>query len=306
VIQDRGYVRLEDKRFFAEDIGEVVTDILTEHFPDVVDVGFTSHMEEELDDIAEGKLGWTQVLDEFYGPFERALEKAGDQIKPPVVDTEMSCPRCPQEGREPGMLQIKLGRFGKFLACSNYPECTYTAEVDGTPRPEPEATGETCPQCAEEGREPVGNLVKKTGRFGPFVGCDRYPDCKFIKKEPAERVSTNLTCPQCGQGEIIQRRGRFGLFYSCERYPDCDFAVNQLPVDRCPECDGLRVEARGNAIRCIACNRAWRDGEELEPEEAEKLVPKPRAKKPAAKKAPAKKKAAAKKKAPAKKQADAG
>ena len=299
VIQDRGYVRLEDKRFYPEDIGEVVTDVLVEHFPDVVDVAFTSHMEEELDDIAEGKLPWTTVLDEFYGPFERALEKAGDQIKPPVEDTGMSCPRCPEEGREPGTLQVKLGRFGRFIACSNYPECTYTAEPDGTPRPEPEATGETCPQCVEEGRDPPGGLVKKTGRYGPFTGCDRYPECRYIKKEPREEVGTGIECPKCGQGEIVQRRGRFGLFYSCNRYPDCDFSVNQMPVDRCPECGGLRVEARANAIRCIACNRAWRDGEELPAEEAEKLVPKPRAPRAKAKKA-------ARGRAPARKRSEAG
>ncbi len=299
VIQDRGYVRLEDKRFFAEDIGEVVTDVLIEHFPDVVDVGFTSHMEEELDDIAEGKLGWVQVLDEFFGPFERALEKAGDQMKPPVVDTEMTCPRCPEEGREPGTLQLKLGRYGRFLACSNYPECKYTAEPDGTARPEPELLDEICPECG------VNRLQQRTGRYGPFIGCSGYPDCKYIKKEARQEVGTGVTCPKCEQGELVQRRGKFGMFYSCNRYPDCDFALNQMPLkDPCPECGGVRVEARGGAIRCIKCARAWdAEGQELPADEAEKLIPKPRAggKKAAAKKAPAKKAAA--KRAPRKKAA---
>ena len=302
VIQDRGYVRLEEKRFFAEDIGEVVTDILTEHFPDVVDVGFTSHMEEELDDIAEGKLGWTQVLDEFYGPFERALEKAGDQIKPPVEDLDLPCPKCAEEGREGGELQLKLGRFGKFTACSNYPECKYTAEADGTPRPEPELLDEICPECKEH------QLMQRVGRYGPFIGCSGYPDCKYIKKEAQQRVGTGVQCPQCGKGEIVQRRGRFGLFYSCERYPDCDFSLNQMPIPKpCPECGGVIVEARGNQTRCIACNRAWDpEGQELPEEEAQKLIPKPRgggkkapAKKAPAKKASTKKSAAKKKRAPA-------
>ena len=125
----------------------MVIDLLIEWFPDVGRRGFTAQMEEELDDIAEGKLGWVQVLDEFFSPFERDLEKAGDQMKPPVVDTEMPCPRCPEEGREPGTLQLKLGRYGKFLACSNYPDCKYTAEPDGTARPEPELLDESAPSA---------------------------------------------------------------------------------------------------------------------------------------------------------------
>ncbi len=279
-IVDRGYVRLEDKRFYPEDIGEVVTDLLVESFPDVVDVGFTALMEEELDEIAEGQLGWVQVLDEFFGPFERALEKAADEMAPPEEELDETCPRCPEEGRDPGRLIVKLGRYGKFVACSNYPECTYTREVDGTERPEPEPTGETCPQCVQEGRDPPGSLVKRVGRYGPFVGCDRYPECRYVKKEAGERVGTGVTCPQCGKGELIQRRGRYGLFYSCERFPDCDFALNQKPLaEPCPACGGVRVEARGGAVRCIACTRAWDgQGEELPEEEALKLVPKPRAK----------------------------
>ncbi|MCA1727007.1 MAG: topoisomerase DNA-binding C4 zinc finger domain-containing protein, partial [Actinobacteria bacterium] len=282
-----------DKRFYPEDIGEVVNDLLVEHFPDVVDVGFTSHMEEELDDVAEGKLGWTQVLDEFFGPFERALEKAGDQMKPPVEELDQPCPKCLEEGREGGRLQLKLGRFGKFTACSNYPECKYTAEADGTPRPEPELLDETCPECGEH------KLMQRTGRYGPFIGCSGYPECKYIKKEARQEVSTGVTCPQCEQGELVQRRGRFGLFYSCNRYPECDFALNQMPLQQpCKECGGVVVEARAGATRCIKCNRAWgAEGDELPEEEAQKLIPKPRASKPKkapAKKAPAKRKAAAK------------
>ncbi len=122
-IQERGYVRLEDKRFHPEDVGVVVTDKLIEHFPDVVDVNFTAHLEEELDDIAEGEIGWTQVLHEFNGPFERALEKAEDSFERFEEELDELCPLCPQEGREPGKLQVKLGRYGKFIGCTNYPEC---------------------------------------------------------------------------------------------------------------------------------------------------------------------------------------
>jgi DNA topoisomerase-1 len=270
---DRNYVRLEDKRFFPEDIGELVTDTLVDNFSDIFDIGFTSRMEEELDDIAEGKMGWVEALRDFYGPFHEDVERAEGKIQPYEKILPELCPRCPEEGRvPPGHLVEKLGRFGKFIGCENYPECTYTREVEGAPqRPEPEPTGETCPQCGR------GELVKRFGRFGPFIGCSRYPECKYIKKEKPR--STGVTCPKCKQGELVERKGRFGSFYSCDRYPDCDFSVNQEPQPKpCPNCEGLVVAARGGATRCIACGKAWdAEGSELPEEEAQKLIPKPRA-----------------------------
>src|SRR6266536_1297832 len=218
---DRGYVRLDDRRFFPEDIGMVVNDILVEHFPEIVDVGFTARMEEELDDIAEGKAGWTGVVREFYEPFHEEVERAKDKISPPEKFLDELCPRCPEEGREPGRLVEKLGRFGKFIGCSNYPECRYTRPANGEQQPEPEPTGEKCPQCGRD-------LVRRLGRFGPFVGCSGYPECKYVKKEPPK--STGVTCPQCKQGELVERRGRFGPFYSCSRYPECTFTVNQTQL----------------------------------------------------------------------------
>jgi DNA topoisomerase-1 len=273
---DRGYVRLDDKRFFPEDIGMVVTDILVDLFPEIVDVGFTARMEEELDDIAEGKAEWVGVLREFYEPFHATIERAGDKVAPPEVVLPELCPRCPEEGREPAHLVEKLGRYGRFIGCGNYPECKYTRPLEGEgSAPEPEPTGETCPQCGRP-------LVKKTGRFGPFVGCSGYPDCKYIKKEPPK--TTGIPCPQCKEGELVERRGRFGSFYSCSRYPDCTFTVNQKPSSEpCPNCGGLVVAARGGARRCLACARAWNaEGEELSEEEAKALIPKPRAKKKSA------------------------
>src|SRR5204862_10090 len=118
-------------------------------FPEIVDVNFTAHMEDELDDIAEGKLRWTQVLDEFYGPFERLLEKKEDEIERPEEELDELCPLCPTEGREPGKLVIKLGRRGKFVGCKNWPDCNYTRDVSGEVRPEPEETGEMCPECGK-------------------------------------------------------------------------------------------------------------------------------------------------------------
>jgi DNA topoisomerase-1 len=226
-------------------------------------------MEEELDDIAEGKAGWQGVVREFYDPFHQRVEVAADKVQPPEKILDELCPRCPEEGREPGHLVEKLGRFGKFIGCSNYPECRYTRPVSGEEQSQPEPTGENCPECDRP-------LVKRIGRFGPFVGCSGYPDCKYVKKEPPK--STGIRCPQCGEGELVERRGRFGSFFSCSRYPECTFSVNQKPLpDPCRVCGGLVVTARGGATRCIACGRAWSpEGEELPEEEAKALVPKPR------------------------------
>ncbi|MEO8292220.1 MAG: type I DNA topoisomerase [Actinomycetota bacterium] len=305
-IQERGYVRLEDKRFYPEDVGMVVTDKLIEHFPDVVDVTFTSHMEEELDEIAEGQIGWTQVLHEFNGPFERALEKAEHAFERYEEDLDELCPLCPTEGREPGKLQVKLGRFGKFIGCPNYPECRYIRNMDGTERPEPEMLDETCPECGTH------KLQRRVGRFGPFVGCSGYPDCTYIKKDPPKTIG--VTCPQCTQGELIEKRSRFGTtFYSCERYPDCDFAAGNPPdADHpCPECGSLLLR-RPKSLRCWNCGAELDleyqvtksgDVEEEAAARAAKAVAKAaraaaKAKK-APKKVPAKKKRTAAKKKPA-------
>jgi DNA topoisomerase I len=242
---DREYVRLESRRFYPEDVGMVVSDLLVEHFPEIVDVGFTARMEDELDDIAEGKLGWVEVLDEFYGPFERLLEKKEDEIERPEEELDELCPRCSEEGREPGRLVVKLGRRGKFVGCRNYPECTYTRDVDGQSRPEPELLEETCPECGRQ-------LMRRTGRFGPFVGCSGYPECRYIKRE---QRGTGVGCPKCGQGELMVRRSRRGkVFYGCNRYPECDFTVWQRPLPvPCPACGSLvTAQARGKG-KCTNC-----------------------------------------------------
>jgi DNA topoisomerase I len=245
-IQRREYVTLEDKRFRPTDTGEVVTDKLIEHFPDIVDVTFTAYMEKELDDVAEGELRKVQMLHEFNGPFTRALEKAEHAFERYSEELDEDCPLCPKEGRDPGKLEVKLGRYGKFIGCTNYPECRYIRNMDGTERAEPELLDEICPECGRQ-------LQKKVGRFGPFVGCSGYPDCKYIKKDPP--VSTGVTCPQCGQGELIEKRSRFGsMFYSCSRYPDCDCAVGNPPEKDhpCPECGSLLLR-RPKSLRCWGC-----------------------------------------------------
>ena len=249
-IQDRGYVRLQDKRFVPEDVGEVVTDGLVQHFADIVDVNFTAEMEEELDEIAEGQIRRVQVLRNFYEPFEQALERAEEKFERYVEDLDEACPRCIEEGRTPpGGLQKRLGRYGFFIGCSRFADedggCKYIRNLNGDERPEPELLDETCPTCGRP-------LVRKHGRFGPFIGCSGYPECTYIKKEPPK--SLGITCPQCTQGDIVERRTRFGLMYGCDRYPDCDFAVNHPPIKDhpCPECGSLLVD-RPKSIRCWNC-----------------------------------------------------
>jgi DNA topoisomerase-1 len=306
-IQDRGYVRLEDRRFRPEDVGYVVTDKLVEHFPDIVNPDFTAYMEKELDDIAEGQLRKVQMLEEFNGPFERALEKAEDSFERYSEELDELCPLCPQEGREPGRLQVKLGRYGKFIGCPNYPECRYIRNMDGTERAEPELLDETCPDCGRQ-------LQRRVGRYGPFVGCSGYPECRYIKKDPP--TSTGVTCPQCHRGELVEKHTRFGTFYGCDRYPECDLAVNNPPEkDRpCPECGSLLLR-RPKSLRCWNCGaeldlefNVTRSGDveaeaEVRRAKAEARARKAAAKKTAAKKPTAKKKTTARKKTAAKKTA---
>jgi DNA topoisomerase-1 len=297
-IQDRGYALLEEKRFRPTDVGEVVTDKLIEHFPDVVDVNFTAFMEKELDDIAEGDLHKIQMLQEFNGPFERALEKAEHSFERYSEELDETCPLCPQEGREPGKLEVKLGRYGKFVGCTNYPDCRYIRNMDGTERAEPELLEETCPECGRQ-------LQRRVGRFGPFVGCSGYPDCRYIKREPPKTLG--ITCPQCKQGEIVEKRTRFGPFFGCDRYPDCDFAVNHPPIEDhpCPECGSLLVR-RPKSIRCWNCGaeldmdfNVTKSGDPEAEAEARRAKAEARAKraaaKTAAKRSPAKRKSTAKK-----------
>ena len=299
-IQDRGYVRLEDRRFFPNDVGEVVTDKLVEHFPDIVNVNFTAEMEEDLDEIAEGDLQRVQVLRQFYVPFADSLDRAEEKFERFVEELDEDCPRCIEEGRTPpGRLQKRLGRYGFFIGCTRFAEedggCKYIRNLDGQERPEPEMLDETCPDCGRQ-------LQRKFGRFGPFVGCSGYPECRYIKKDPPK--STGVTCPQCKQGEIVEKRTRFGLMYGCERYPDCDFAVNHPPIaDRpCPECGSLLIR-RPKSLRCWGCGAELDDAFNVTKSGDPVAEAEARAAKAAAREARAAAKQGAKKKTAAKKTA---
>ncbi|HWP34893.1 MAG TPA: type I DNA topoisomerase [Thermodesulfobacteriota bacterium] len=229
-IREREYVTLEDRRLRPTQLGEIVTDLLVESFPEIVDVGFTADMEERLDQIEEGRVDWVEMLRDFYGPFQRTLERAASRmrdVKAQEIPTEIRCERC---GRQ---MVIKWGRMGEFLACPGYPECKNTKEFVRDPDTgevrvvEEVPTNETCPESGHP-------LVIKRGRFGRFLACAGYPECKFTKT-----ITTGIACPVCGQGELAERRSRRGkAFYACNRYPDCTYAIWDRPKPvRCPQCD---------------------------------------------------------------------
>jgi DNA topoisomerase-1 len=233
-IVERKYIELSEKKLFPTTLGRVVTELLVEHFPNIVDYGFTSAMEQQLDDIAEGQKKWVPVLKEFYGPFEQTLATAKQHmrnVKREDVLTTLACPKC-----QVGQLAIKFGRNGEFLACNRYPECEFTSDFqrDGDGQivintaSTPELSDIMCNVCGRP-------MVIKKSRFGSFLGCSGYPECTNTRRlgrdgKPAPLPEpTGVTCPKCGAGELMQRRGKFGRpFFGCNRYPKCDYLVNDL------------------------------------------------------------------------------
>ncbi|MEO8251820.1 MAG: type I DNA topoisomerase [Chloroflexota bacterium] len=218
-IRARGYVTIKERRLFPEESAFRVTDLLVEHFPEVVDIEFTARMEEQLDEVAAGTNEWVPMVRAFWDPFSVKIAEGKANIPKQVEITDIVCPLS-------GDLLVKrFGRNGWFLGCSGYPDCKFTMPLPGD---EAEAVvlpgvGEECPQCGQ------GHLVARTGRFGPFVGCDRYPDCKYIKRETpaAERFGT---CPKCSLGTVVTKRSRRGRpFWGCDRYPDCDYSAWTRP-----------------------------------------------------------------------------
>ena len=238
-IQDRLYVVKEEKRLKPTDMGTIVNDILVEHFADIVDYKFTAEMEEDLDQIAHGKKKWQPIIKTFYKPFHKNLEvKTKTLTKKELTEetTEEKCEKCGES------MVIKTGRFGRFMACTGYPECKNTKPVPGNEeaKEEQEVIDEECPDCGKP-------LVKKHGRFGAFLGCSGYPDCKHIKKFSQ---STGVKCPECEKGEIVSRKSRNKrIFYSCDKYPKCKFALWGKPTgDKCKVCDSLMVEKGKNVV----------------------------------------------------------
>ena len=247
-ITDRHYVNKEAGRLKPSELGCTVCDLLTQFFPDIMDTGFTAKMEEELDEVARGDRKWVPMLEDFYAPFEKSLKAATDGMPRVRVEeaTDEVCEKCGKP------MVIKTGRFGRFLACTNFPECRNTKPVPSEATPEQagqatsqpeEATDEVCDKCGKP-------MLVKTGRFGKFLACSDYPTCKNSRP-----LKVGVPCPKCG-GDIVQRRsrGRGRVFYGCSKYPDCDFIANQRPLpDPCPECGGLMVASGSDGVRCTVC-----------------------------------------------------
>jgi DNA topoisomerase-1 len=258
-ILNKEYVVEDDqRRLKPTELGFLVTDLLVESFPDVLNVEFTAGMEDELDLIEEGREHWVAAMRRFWGPFAKDLEKAEVEmrdVKREERRTGLTCEKCGQE------LVIKWGRRGEFLACKGYPECkntkNFTRDEDGTIRPvEAETTDEKCEKCGRP-------MQVRFGRYGKFLGCSGYPECSnmqpFHKPKP-----TGVGCLGCGQGEMMERRSRRGkTFYSCSRYPDCQFVAwdRPLPVP-CPRCGAGFVTEKvtkryGTVRRCVKEECGW-------------------------------------------------
>jgi DNA topoisomerase-1 len=249
IINDRGYVHREGRALHPTDLGMEVTDLLKPFFPEIMDVEFTAQMEDSLDRIEEGDQKWVDTVKKFYRRFQPDLKRAEKEmrnVKAGVVVEGEACPECGQP------LLERRGRFGKFVACSAYPECRYTRDLSGAGRAEDEPTDERCPTCEKP-------MVIKHGRFGKFIACSGYPECKTTKP-----VTLGIACPTPGcAGQLVERRSRRGrTFYGCSAYPGCTFVVWQRPVlEPCPKCGATFVTeraARGRLLRkCVREGCDW-------------------------------------------------
>ena len=242
IINDRGYVNRERRTLFPTELGMTVTDKLKPYFPEIMDVEFTAQMEDSLDKIEEGDQRWVDTVRTFYEKFKPDLKRAEKEMPNEKAgeETDEVCPDCGKP------LLARRGRFGKFLACSAYPECKYTRNIGTDGRAEDEPTDEVCPSCAKP-------MVIKHDRFGKFIACSGYPECKTTKP-----ITLGIACPEPGcPGELAQRRSRRGkIFYGCSAYPNCKFVVWQRPVaEACPKCGAAFVTeraARGRLVRsCV-------------------------------------------------------
>ncbi len=233
-IQQRGYVIRDKKQLIPEEVGCVVNDFLVEHFPKIVDYKFTARMEDMLDEIQDGKMAWEKELETFYFPFHELVEEKMKSVnKDDIVQetTDEICEKCEKP------MQVKFGRFGKFLSCTGFPDCKNAKPLDGKgAKAEPteeelkaleelaeKYAGKICPKCQSP-------MVVKTGRFGTYLACEKYPTCKSTE---AILTSLGIKCSECGEGELVERRARKSgkVFYGCNRFPKCKFATWDKPAE---------------------------------------------------------------------------
>jgi DNA topoisomerase-1 len=238
-IIERKYVdKNEERRLFPLEIGTLVSDLLVAHFPDIVDITFTATIEEKFDEIADGQHEWVPTIRDFYEPFHKNLETKTKEVNKEDFQEKLgrNCPDCG------GELIMKFGRFGKFIACTNYPECKYTEKTDSEKKLDEEHSNEICEACGAP-------MAVKRGRFGAFLGCSNYPECKTIKKIENK---TGIKCPKCNIGDIVERKSKRGrMFFGCNTYPKCDFALWNKPTgEKCPKCGSLMTFAAKGEFRC--------------------------------------------------------
>jgi DNA topoisomerase-1 len=264
VIEERNYVRQEERRLYPTELGKTVDGVLREHFPAIVDVAFTAEMEKRLDGIEEGTREYEPTIREWYDPFAKTLSLAEatlERVKIPARDTGEVCPQCGE-----GTLVVREGKFGEFTGCSRYPECDYIKDRKAAAEP----TGEACPECGKP-------LVLRQGRRGPFVGCSGYPNCRHIKGDApaagadgtaAEAAAEALgACPDCGK-PLARRQGRKGSFVGCTGYPSCKYiqagsnqaggtspaAAAEPTGEKCPDCGKPLVKRQGRYGPFVSCS----------------------------------------------------
>lgn len=273
-IRDKGYVDLVKGYFRPSELGFIVNDLIVQTFPDIFSVSFTAGMEDELDRVEAAEMEASDILKRFYPPFQEKLERAADEmlsVKGVGLVTGLNCPQCGKE------LRIKVGKNGHFLACSGYPECSfsrdYLRDEKGNLQIVETETDETLDKTCEVCGKP---MVMKRGKYGTFLACTGYPECKNTHSASITDggQSTGVRCPEdgCG-GELTERRSKRGkIFYGCSRFPDCKFAIWDKPVNQpCPECGaGFLVEKsskkEGSFLSCMNKECGYRE----KPEEAEK------------------------------------
>jgi len=241
-LTDREYVDRLEKRFAPTALGKLVNEMLQGSFHDIINEGYTAELEEKLDRIEDGDLAWKETLRRFNEQLSKDLQTAGEEMPNVKREGVPIGEKCPEDG---GDLVMRFGRYGTFIGCTNYPECTYTRnpEPEGEETTEDVPPAEEVPPCEECGAP----MALRRSRYGAFYGCSNYPECKNIRKTPKEKKAeprpTGVTCPECGPtgggGEIQEKRSRRGkIFYSCDRYPDCKYALWNKPVPQpCPQCD---------------------------------------------------------------------